>query len=80
MNDWKLLKVVTDGEPLVLEGENVWAFEWDDIELDSFEVPHPSYPNQRHRLKPYSITVGKKTIAFAAGELSNSVWCFYVPA
>lgn len=80
MDDWKLLKVVTDGEPLELEGENVWAFEWDDTELASFEVPHPSYSNQRHRLTPYSITVGEKTIAFAAGELSNCVWCFYVPA
>ena len=80
MRDWKLLEVVHDGEPLELEGANVWDFGWSRLDDSALEVPHPSYPSQRHTLWPYSIEVGGNTIEFAAGELSNCVWCFYVPA
>ncbi len=40
-------------------------------ERDRLEVPHPSYPQQRHPLWVYSLPVGER---FAAGELSKGVW------
>lgn len=80
MRDWKLLTVVIDGEYLEIEGVNVWGFEWKDLDEKVLEVPHPSYPNQKHCLSSYFMETGGRRIEFAAGELSNCVWCFYVPA
>ncbi|WP_430462163.1 hypothetical protein ACQUQU_05060 [Thalassolituus sp. LLYu03] len=80
MENWQLLKVVADGEPLLINGINVWDYEWNDLGADTFEVPHPSYPKQRHKLWPYYVEAESKRIVFAAGELSNCVWCFYVTA
>jgi len=80
MKDWKLLKVVMDGEYLEIAGSNVWNCDWEASNIPPFEVPHPSYPSQRHKLSPYLIDAGGEKTLFAAGELSNCVWCFYVPA
>ncbi|MGS0535781.1 hypothetical protein [Pseudoalteromonas sp. SaAl2] len=44
----------------------------------SFEVPHPQYPDQRHKITPYFIKTKGETLTFAAGEVSNCVWCIYV--
>lgn len=46
---------------------------------DRIEVPHPSYPSQRHMLGVWSIDTEHGPVRFAAGELSNGVWCFYEP-
>ncbi len=79
MNSWKLLKVVSDGEPLKIGGINVWDGEWESLNQEEIKIPHPSYPSQTHTLWPYCIKHGNSKIKFAAGELSNCVWCFYVP-
>jgi hypothetical protein len=79
MNKWKLLTVVIDGEHLEIEGVNVWEFKWQTIDEPKLSVPHPSYPSQQHELSPCYIESNDKKILFAAGELSNCVWCFYVP-
>ena len=79
MQEWSYLSVVTDGEPLIINGTNVWDYEWKNWDIGTFEVPHPSYPDQRHTMWPYFIEINDKHILFAAGELSNCVWCFYVP-
>lgn len=80
MKDWNYLAIVADGERIEIEGANVWDFAWEPTGEDAIVVPHPSYPSQQHDLYPSSITVGGKTLIFAAGEVSNCVWCFYVPA
>jgi len=80
MNDWSYLTTVADGEPLEIEGVNVWEGKWHSTGDQPIIVPHPNYPSQRHELYPSFIEVGGKKILFAAGELSNCVWCFYVPA
>jgi len=80
MREWKLLTVITDGERLEINGVNVWDFTWNSLNEAPLEVPHPSYSNQRHKLSTCYIEDKGKRIIFAAGELSNCVWCFYVPA
>ena len=79
-DEWKLLGVVTEGEPLSIEGCEVWLGKWNRLKLGTVEVPHPSYPSQRHELWPYFMDEDGKTVLFLAGELSNGVWSFYVPA
>jgi len=78
--DWKLLSVVGDGAALDIEGVDVWWHEWRRLDIGTLTVPHPSYPDQRHTLRPYAIVPEADPILFCAGELSNCVWCFHVPA
>jgi hypothetical protein len=79
MKDWKFHKVVYDGDRLKITNVNVWEHKWISSDSDTIEVPHPQYPSQRHTLWPYYIEIEGKRIHFAAGELSNCVWCFYLP-
>lgn len=78
--DWTLLSVVTEGETVEIEGVDLWWREWRRLDIGTLDVPHPSYPSQRHTLRPYGIETGAGTLLFCAGELSNGVWCFHVPA
>lgn len=79
IQDWKLLSVVVEGESLKIEGVNVWLVKWNSLDVGTLEVPHPSYPQQKHTLWPCYAEDHGKCILFMAGELSNGVWCFYVP-
>ena len=78
--EWKLHAVVADGEPLIISGVDVWASEWEPTAETPLVVPHPNYPSQEHELQPYRVFSGNHSAYFAAGELSNNVWCFYVHA
>jgi len=79
-DDWTLLSVAIEGEALEIDGADVWHHEWRRLDIGILEVPHPSYPQQRHKLWPYVIEAPAGTVLFCAGELSNGVWCFYTPA
>jgi len=79
MQAWDYLTIKFDGEPLEIGGANVWDLKWQPTGEEPIVVPHPQYPNQRHKLRPYYIEVAGEKHSFAAGELSNCVWCFYVP-
>ncbi|HEY53393.1 MAG TPA: hypothetical protein G4N94_08050 [Caldilineae bacterium] len=79
MKKWKFVNIVPDGQTLVIGGVNVWKHEWRSIDDDPIIVPHPSYPNQRHKMWLYKIETGAKKIVFAAGEYSAGVWGFYIP-
>ncbi len=79
MKKWKLLKVIADGDPLEIEGTDIWSSSWKRLNEEPLIVPHPNYPDQRHKLIPRYIECNGKKIEFASGELSNCVWCFYVP-
>jgi len=80
MKEWKFVNIVADGQPIMVNGVNPWNHEWVSLDKEPIEVPHPSYPNQKHKMRQYKIVTGNKTIIFAAGEYSNCVWGFYVPA
>src|SRR5215471_19544641 len=61
------------------EGLNVWDHEWKGVPWPRLELPHPSYPWQRHSMSVYEITANGKCVRFAAGELSANVYGFYIP-
>ncbi|MCL1036106.1 hypothetical protein L2750_02910 [Shewanella submarina] len=75
---WHLLKVAAQGEPVVIGGRNVWTLAWQETE-QQISVEHPDYPGQIHSLDVYELQTEEQTLMFAAGELSNNVWCFYLP-
>lgn len=75
---WRLLGVVFDGAAIEVGGVNPWGQHWQHGG-GVITVPHPSFASQRHPLTVWSFQVGPRTVTFAAGELSNGVWCFYLP-
>ncbi len=76
---WTLVGVTFDGKSVSIDGLNPWEHKW--ISLGgSLAVPHPSYPAQRHQLSIYRVNRSEGAVTFAAGELSNGVWCFYEPS
>jgi len=72
---WKSIAVVVEGDPVTIEGANVWSLDWKSTG-ESIEVAHPSYPEQKHSARVY--TVGETK--FAACELSPGVWGFWISA
>jgi len=76
---WRAVGVVLDGQPIDLGGGiDPWKHSWRALDQEVW-MRHPSWPTQLHDLPTYEITAGDRTIVFAAGELSNQVWGFYVP-
>jgi hypothetical protein len=80
MNGWRGVHVGVEGDGLTLSGIEVWRQNWRCTGEDPLQLPHPSYPYQCHRFDIYEIGSLDKPVRFAAGELSNGVWGFYVPA
>ncbi|HOT33867.1 MAG TPA: hypothetical protein PLW15_05380, partial [Rhodoglobus sp.] len=75
---WRSAGIVFDGEPIDVDGINPWKHSW----VDTGEIVwmrHPSYPTQLHDMPMYLIAAEGRYITFAAGELSNTVWGFYLP-
>lgn len=80
MSEWKLVEFVTDGQPLRINDVNVWDHDWLTLGNDPIMVPHPDDPDQSYKMWPYQINTKNKKIIFASGEISHSVWGFYIPA
>lgn len=76
---WVSVGVVLDGDPIDLDGVNPWTTSWTPRNETAL-VRHPSYPTQVHDVGVYTIEHEGRTITFAAGELSNQVWGFYLPS
>jgi len=79
MSKWRSCGVVVEGEPIAVGGINPWDYPWRQADQLPVELPHPNYPEQRHRMVVYEVETSGRRIVFAAGELSASVWAFYVP-
>ncbi len=76
---WEFAGVNYDERTFVINGINVFSHHWKNIREEIAEVYDPLY-GQKHTFSVYTITEGERTIKFAAGEFSNGVWGFYVPA
>lgn len=76
---WQNVHIGFENAPVSIEGVNPWNHSWVSLRADPIVVAHPSYPNQRHSAMAYEITQSEKRVVFAAAELSNGVWGFYVP-
>jgi hypothetical protein len=79
MSEWKPAGVVAEGQPISIEGLNAWDHRWEPRGDEAVDLPHPSYPEQRHRMRVYEMEGSAGRIVFAAGELSPGVWGFFVP-
>ena len=75
---WRHLAIVMSGDPVLLDGFDVWKYRWRSLEGEPIVVAHPAYPQQRHAMWRYELQSPRPAV-FAAGEYSNSVWGFYVP-
>jgi hypothetical protein len=80
MDEWTPVGIVIEGNAIAIGGLNPWDFEWRQVREEPVELPHPAYPNQRHRMWVYAIENSGRKIRFATGELSANVCGFYVPA
>lgn len=78
---WRFVSIGFEGDPVdVGGGVNPWR--WPSHWVGTGEhitVAHPSYPRQRHSMAVYVLEGAVPPVRFAAGELSNGVWGFFVP-
>ena len=77
---WRNVHIGFEGDRLAINGLIIWQVAWRATEEPAVELPHPAYPEQRHRFDIYEAGDSALLVRFAAGELSNGVWGFYVPA
>ncbi len=75
---WTAVGVVFDGDAIEIDGANPWKHSWQSTD-EMAQVRHPAYPTQVHEVPVYVMQVDGRSILFAAGELSNTVWGFYRP-
>jgi hypothetical protein len=80
MSGWRDVHVGFEGDGVKINGVAIWRHEWRRTGEDSLELPHPSHRHQRHSFNIYEVGSIDDPVRFAAGELSNGVWGFYVPA
>ena len=76
---WKFLDASTEGEDLQIAGISVWAHKWRQASAEPVIVQDPHH-GQIFRFHAYEITIGSQRAVFAAGEFSNGIFGFYVPA
>jgi hypothetical protein len=75
---WFEIHTGIEGDDFELGGIEVWRQNWRRTNEDTLRLPHPSYPKQFHSFFIYEIGSLDDPIRFAAAELSNSVWGFYI--
>jgi hypothetical protein len=78
---WKVLGVVVDGQEIDIDGINPWEHQWCQISTERVQLQNPAYPARQNPVEVsiYKIEDAGRKVTFAAGEVSNCVWCFYVP-
>lgn len=79
MAGWRSVHVGFAKDGLQLGGRDVWAETWRATADPPVHLPHPAHPTEIHRYTIQEIGNGPATVRFAAAELSNGVWGFYVP-
>lgn len=75
MAGWVFVGHCLENDPFELEGVDVWR-NWV-ITGERAEIRDPLYHWQEYNFPVYTMTDGKKTVEFAAGEFSNNVWGFF---
>jgi len=75
---WRSVGMCRDGDVFDLEGLNPWQHEWIS-QSHRIVVANPSYPLQRHDVGVWVIRAPDRVVRFAAGEMSNLAWAFFLP-
>jgi hypothetical protein len=75
---WEAAHVGFDHDDLVLDGLAIWSLPWREEGAAPVMLAHPAHPAQRHAFTIYNVDDGMRATRFAAAELSNGVWGFYL--
>lgn len=75
---WRCVHVGVTGDRLAIDGIPVWKRRWRLIRDNVARLPHPTRPHQLHWFGLYEVRNLWSSARFAASELSNGVWGFYV--
>lgn len=73
---WKHYKTVVDGEACLVEGVNIWNYEWKNT-YEIIAVIDPIYSVKKSFHK-FFIELENKNVYFVAGEFSNCIWGIYL--
>ncbi|MDB5659454.1 MAG: hypothetical protein JWS10_2069 [Cypionkella sp.] len=76
--EWRHAHIGFANDGLKIGGQDVWGQKWREVGAAPLRLPHPSYPLQMHLHSIYEIGSGPSATRFAASEVSNGVWSFYV--
>lgn len=76
---WRFVSIGAEGHATDVGGTNPWDVDWV-RRIRRITVAHPDYPDESHQLDVYELAAGDPPVIFAAGELSNGVWAFFIPA
>lgn len=78
--DWRSVHIGFADDGLTIAGVDIWGESWRATGLAPVMLPHPRYPDQRHRHDIHEVGDPAAPVRFAVAELSNGVWGFAVPA
>jgi len=74
--NWRFIDTCLDGDRYEIFGRNIWDYEW------TFKGEYATVIGPIHKqelsFKVFEIEDASTIIEFAAGELSNGVWGFYL--
>ena len=76
---WRALGIALQTERVELGDCDLWRERWQ-ATGERVSLPHPTYPDQIYDFPVYTIEDARTRVRFAAAELSNGVWGFYVPS
>lgn len=79
MTEWRPVHVGFEGDDAEIGGIKVWRQTWRPVASGPASLPHPAHPSQTHQFHIFEIGPEASPTPFAAGELSNGVWGFYIP-
>lgn len=78
MDIWEVAHVGVEGDEFALGGLHVWKQEWRRSPRAAVELPSPDYPSEIKTFIIFEIGNHVQPIQFAAIEVSNGVFAFYV--
>lgn len=76
---WHAVHVGVGNDGLEIGNLGVWVQTWRATTQAPVALPHPQRPTQLHLFDCYEISEERHVVHFAAAEVSNGVWAFYVP-
>jgi hypothetical protein len=78
MTAWQYTHIGIGGDYATIHGLRVWKHKWRQVSTETVALPHPTHPTQIHDYRIYEIGDSLRPVRFAAAELSNNVWGFYI--
>ncbi|HEK19051.1 MULTISPECIES: hypothetical protein [unclassified Mucilaginibacter] len=74
-NHWNCSARVTEGDKFLIEGLNIWDYQWKDTN-ERFKAKD-AYSENFNKVAIYEIEKGGKRVSFGAVEVSNMAFLIY---